>query len=449
MKKVVFVVLAGMLLTFGLVSSAMAIDSLKQNEPVVINPGATGDALIYGYYNVRTSLNLFTIVNTSSTAGAKVRFVFRAGADSEEVLDFAVCLSENDVWTAFLINNGTTAAICTSSLLDTDTVTSPTLTGCNPFIIPAGSTLTNNDLQEGYFEALGFSSLPGYDKNSSTTTAPVAGDVTNLTFQSNYIHTATDCANWYDSATSSSDVAGVVGNVLYGNNTIIDLESPLETYSANAIAVAYASEGLPVVDPGPSKEVTLSTLGSNAGCDDIEGAMEKTDIISTYDLVSAIDGQTAVIITFPTRGECHGKDSSTSTGEANIFNCKKNDPTSGECLSYCSPVTATVYDQAENALQSTGFSPAGGTCLPWEVNVLELGDSDVWPNSSLAQGITVNGALGWIDIFLTPPVTTGGSPDGLPAFGYTTQNYAGGAASYMTQTAYKSYWNSLLGPEEE
>jgi len=171
MKKVVFVVLAGMLLTFGLVSSAMAIDSLKQNEPVVINPGATGDALIYGYYNVRTSLNLFTIVNTSSTAGAKVRFVFRAGADSEEVLDFAVCLSENDVWTAFLINNGTTAAICTSSLLDTDTVTSPTLTGCNPFIIPAGSTLTNNDLQEGYFEALGFSSLPGYDKNSSTTTA--------------------------------------------------------------------------------------------------------------------------------------------------------------------------------------------------------------------------------------------------------------------------------------
>jgi hypothetical protein len=448
MKKAVFIVLAVMLLAFGLASSAMAIDGLAQFEDIVINPGGTGDSLVYGYYNVRQSINIFTIINTSNNAGAKVRFVFRAGATSEEVLDFEVCLSEGDEWSAYLINNGGIASICSTTLLDSDTVTAPVIPAtCYPFTTP--SDLTNNDVLEGYFEAIGFSSLPGYDKNASSTSLPTSSSDTN---PSNYIKTAQDCQNWYSSSTpSEATLTGPVGNVLFGNSAIINL-STLETFDANAIAIAFDNmdrgNGTPytaIQDPGPSSEVGI-ILGDNNDCYDVETAFKKLDIISPYDLIPAIEGQTAVIVLFPTRHECHNTDVSTDTGTDNEFTCLKNQSTSspyGSCVAYCTPIAPTIWDNAENTQASVGFSPETSECLPWELNVIELGSSDVWPNSTLATTIGVTAPMGWLDISL---LVGNSSESGLPAFAWTTQTYAGGASSYMVLTGYKSFFNSLTFP---
>ncbi len=119
LKKAIFMVFAVMLVVTGFgLTQAQALPIIDGLAPVTgyastqtyINPGGLGDSLLYGYYNVRGNLNLFNIVNTSAVDGAKVRIVFRNAKNSRECLDFSICLSKGDVYTAFLIDNGTTAA---------------------------------------------------------------------------------------------------------------------------------------------------------------------------------------------------------------------------------------------------------------------------------------------------------------------------------------------------
>jgi hypothetical protein len=422
-KKAVIILLTVTVMAFGFVSNAMAIDGLARAFQVVVNPGGLGDSLIYPYYNVRGNINAFNIINTDTSDGAKVRVVFRAGKNSEEVLDFSVCLSRTDVWTAYLIDSGNTAAICP---FDTDTVTAPDIpAGCQAFKIPTGSSLTNDDLREGYFEVLGLSTLPGYDKNINT------GVV--FATNGNYIKTAADCAN-YHSAAILEPLAGPVPNVLFGNNTIVNLTS-LGTYSQNAAALGFSSESA-VPDPGPGSELTIAQLGI-AGCPDLEIALAKTNLISPYDIVTDLGGETSLIVTFPSRRACHLQDPVVAPvppfAGTDPFNCTFNLP-SGECTTYATPVDTVVYDDKENAQNILDFSPAGASALPYEVNVINLGTSSVW-NSTLAQSFTVSigDGLGWVNLGFTSV----DAPFGLPVLGYTTQNFLADAATYMTPMAYQ------------
>ena len=419
-KKAVFIVFAVMMLAFGVATSAMAIDGLVPTVSYV-NPGGLGDSLIYGYYNVRGNVNLFNIVNTTSPDGEKVRVVFRAGADSEEVLDFSVCLSQGDVWTAFLIDNGTTAAICP---FDTDTVTAPAIpASCQPFKIPSGSSLTNDDLREGYFEVLGLSSIPGFDHNA---TNPI-------------IKTAAECANWGTSSTIS--IAGDVGNVLMGNNTILST-STLATFSYNADAIASTAFA-PIPDPGPGSELSITQI-SVLGCA-IETNLAKTNLMTPFDVMTGLGGETEVILTFPTRLKCHSQDAPGSLvnnlngGVGNLFSCTK--ASSGTCTQYETPILVTAWDDQEHPQNILQFSPAGADVVKNEVNVLKINASNIW-DSSLAQTLSISiGELGWISIDLT---SGNAAPTGLPVLSFTTQQFVGGAATYMTKTAYTSFFSPAL-----
>ncbi|HET6516489.1 MAG TPA: hypothetical protein VFG09_15150 [Thermodesulfovibrionales bacterium] len=435
-KKAVLMVFAVILVAFGAASSALAIDGLTPAFPAYVNPGGLGDSLIYGYYNVRGNVDLFNVVNTSAIDGAKVRVVFRAGKNSEEVLDFSVCLSKGDVWTAFLTDSGSTAEIC--PVFDTDTVTAPQIpASCKTFQIPSGSSLTADDLREGYFEVLGLTSIPGYDKNSTTANANC------INVPGNCIKTEVDCANW-QSTTATQGTPAPVFDVLMGNNTIINL-STLATYSYNATAIAYPTVAAPVIDPGPGQEVSLVDVDV-IGCG-VELSLAKTDLISPFDIISGLGAGTEVIVTFPTRRACHasatipgGTDLGLGNGSGNLFTCKSftDNTTTGankKCAVYATPVSVVARDDKENSLNILNFSPAGQSTLPNEVNVLNIGGSKIW-TSTLEVGVSVGSfQLGWVDIDLTNSTT---APDGLPALGYTTQALVGGSVSYMVPTAYKS-----------
>lgn len=389
-----------------------------------VNPGGTGDSLLYGYYNVRGNLNLFNIVNTTATDGQKVRIVFRNAKNSRECLDFSVCLSKGDVWTAYLIDNGTTAAICP---FDTDTLTAPTIpSSCQSFKYEGAGGITGvkaDDCREGYFEVIGLSAIPNYDKN---VTNPV-------------LKTEADCRDWesvYD-----------VPNVLMGNNTIFELAT-LATYSANAIAISYTADSPVTLTSGVEKTIpeamaSNSSLSASTACAYADYMFMKSNVISPYDLISAIGGETELIITFPTRLACHNTSSSTD-----MFEGDKDPVASG--IQYCTTIGITVWDDKEHRLDVTDFSPAKGLCLPYEVNVLKLGGSNIW-NSTVASVVGVGSfELGWIDIDLYAGVAShtinesAADPNythqlnGLPAVAYTTQSFLGGDASYMTPAAYKT-----------
>jgi len=418
-KKAVLIVFVALLVAFG-ATSAMAqplIDGLTAPNTVYVNPGGLGQSLVYGYYNVRGNIDLFNVVNTNASDGAKVRVVFRAGKTSEEVLDFSVCLSKNDVWEAFLTNNGTTAEICPlpSAVAAETTITAPAIpTTCQVFSIP--SDLTANDVEEGYFEILGLSTIPGFDSTATTNPPDV-------------IQSAAACAAW-----NSSGSEPAMTNALMGNNTIIQLPE-LGAFSYNAVALANANIISSIQDLGPGSELTLKDVVIG-GCAALEPVLEKSSLLAPYDVATALGGETELIVTFPTRKACHSGDNSSTSDLLNLFNCQA--PSTGSCVTgtpaYSPQVATTVYDNDEVSENILNFSPFGTSSLPNEVNVLALGSSAIW-NSSLAQSFTVNGQLGWVNVSL---VSSTFAPNGLPAIAYTTQEFSGKYASYMVPMAYIS-----------
>ncbi len=431
LKKLVLMLFAAALIVTGVGKAAEAylgdpiIDGLEPHYVYgapFVNPGGVGDSLLYGYYNVRGNLNLINIVNTTQYDGQKVRVIFRNAKNSRECLDFSVCLSRGDVWTAYLIDNGTTAAICT---YDTDTLTAPIIpSACQSFKYDGAGGITGvkaDDCREGYIEVIGLSAIPGYDKN-----------VTNP-----LIETEADCRDW------SSDYD--VGNVLMGNNTIFELAT-LATYSANAVAIADTADSPVTLTSGIEKTIpeamaSNSNLTAATACGYADWMLMKSNVISPYDLIAAIGGETEVIITFPTRLACHNTSLSTD-----MFEGDKDTSTSG--IQYCTTIGITVWDDKEHRLDVTDFSPAKGLCLPYEVNVIKIGGSQIW-NSTVASVVSVGSFdLGWINIDLAAGVASHAVNEadldpnytyiltGLPAVAYTTQSFLGGQASYMVPAAY-------------
>lgn len=419
-KKVILAVFMAMLIVFGAGTTyANQVDGMASGTgPTLatgiqasVNPGALGDSLIYGYYNVRGNLNLFNIINTSPTDGAKVRVVFRNAKNSKEVLDFSVCLSKGDVWTAYLVDDGTQGRLYA---YDTDTVTAPVIPATGqPFTSGtfAPFTITADDTREGYFEVVGLYSIPGYDKAACT-----AASIAN-----NCPITEATCRD-YTSIYS-------VGNVLMGNNTIFDSAS-LATYSYNATAIADFSTGVVALTPGT--EPSLASMDN--GCNEADYILMKSNVYSPYDILSSLGGETELILAFPTRLACH-----TNTSTSDMFNYTKT--TGSYRIEFCTTFGLSIWNDQEKRQDVTSFSPSPSSCFPWELNVLRIGGSSIW-NSTVATTAATTYTLGWLSLDLTGTghtITYGGRiSTGLPTIAYTTQSFLGGVASYMTPAAYKT-----------
>lgn len=440
LKKTVLIVVSIMLIVFGAsLSFANQIDGMASGTgPALpagiqasINPGGIGDSLLYSYYNVRGNLNLFNVINTDSVDGAKVRVVFRSAKTSKECLDFSVCLSKGDVWTAYLLDDGTTARVFA---FDTDTITGPTIPSSGqPFKFGSYPpfTLTGDDCREGYFEVVGMSSIPGYDKNSSATSACAVGEPA-----SNCIRTEAACLNW--DGNGEGDDRYDAQNSLMGNNTIIDL-STLATYSLNATAIvdtAFVSFDVP---GGAEISIPYAMgIGRNSaiGCDEADFIFMKSNVLAPFDLLKEIGGETELVLTFPTRLVCHG-----TTGDLDMFDGKTLATDDTTWLTYCSSIVPHAWDDKEHELTITDFSPSVGTCLPWEVNVIKLGGSNIW-NTTVGINASVGSfTLGWIDIDLYNSNANhaidynGFTMVGLPVVGQTSQSFVSGSASYMLPVA--------------
>ena len=322
-KKAVLMVLVGVLIVFSAsISFANQIDGMVSGTDTLglpatiqasLNPGGLGDSLLYGYYNVRGAVDLFNVVNTSTDQGVKARVVFRNAKNSVECLDFTICLSEGDVWTAFLIDSGKTAMICS---LDTDTITDPAIpANCQDFKYDGNGGIagvTGDDCREGYFEIIGLTGIPGYDKADRAST--------------DGLNSSAECGAY----PSTEDV----DNVLMGNNALIEV-SLKNTFSFNATAIADSSlVSVPPVPAGSELSIIDAlTAGRNGviACDEADYIFTKSDLVTPYDVINNF-GNTDVVITFPTRLACHndadftdlfeGDKESGTTGLQLLYNCR-------------------------------------------------------------------------------------------------------------------------------
>jgi len=388
-----------------------------------INPGGLGDALIYGYYNVRSDMgNLFTVTNTS-TSGTRARIRFLEAKRSCEVIDFDICLSAKDVWTGIILNNN---GVGNLTVLDADTsidTAAPrgTIAGLLPTLYPGGinfrygadipceeGEVTKDDTLEGYFIVIAENQLA--ETNTDGSTCGVEG-------VNGAVKTLWDYLQ-----------AGSVGNVLYGNDYSVDLTN-LNTYAYNATAIADFTNGIFTTSP------IAATPTLNDADDRINGLnfiLTKSNLLGSY---YNFGFGTEMVVNFPTK-----KLTPDEIGGANIF----DDPR----------VVITVYDTAENSktsvCQLSPCPPSQSTSLPNEVNVISLNQSAIvdsnvevpismdvpyifgWLNIDLVQALTGTPALPLhatsvcIDYGVSPYVPCGLSPimpvtytaAGLPAIGY-------------------------------
>jgi len=116
-KNLTAAVLAGLAGAAGIASTASA------GYPVFLNPDGLGEVLLYPYYTVNDgNSTVMSVVNTTSD-GKAVKVRFKEGENSREVLDFNLYLSEYDVWSAAVINDGGTPTL----LVDDNSCTVPYL----------------------------------------------------------------------------------------------------------------------------------------------------------------------------------------------------------------------------------------------------------------------------------------------------------------------------------
>ncbi|HXX56508.1 MAG TPA: hypothetical protein VEI96_00740 [Thermodesulfovibrionales bacterium] len=503
-KKAVFITMLLLALSFG-TAFALNIDSMSSRQTladptalpsgtpvnVFVNPGGLGDVLIYGYYNVRNNNEvIFTVTNTA-TVGARVRIRFREAATlvqtvggptipgcdngSQEVLDFDICLTKNDMWTGQIQSDSNGAGRLFSTDTDTFIQASVATAGNpNPAVIfptafPGGVEfkfgtsnlgITADQTREGYFEILGERQL---SSACGTTGLPdcTCGDLLDVDANGAPIDTV---------ATGGGPAGGVdVANVLMGHAYIVNLGSSATfAYAATALADfanADISNSLTSARPNLKQDSESGDIGP------VNYALTKSAVMSIYDVEAGLNGKTELIVNFPTKWATH----------VDFFESEENecDPgplgTSAEEVGndiFDDPrVAITVFDDAEHSpTSSCQFSPCPpGTevKLPHEINLIDINGSGIF-TSDVVTKIATAFDFGWIKINLTtgatgapavphltacdasdgPPAicsTDGTDPDpgggsavshGLPAIGYAVMTFGGSDFSGLIPLQY-------------
>jgi len=423
----------------GLVDGSLA-PALPTGLTMHVNPGGTGDALIYGYYNARGSFNFIKVVNTSTTQGVAAKVRFREGRNSNEVLDFAICLSPADQWTGWVLE---TSASTPAQLIwwDNDTPTAPDPNGNNlvtdnfavavPFAYGgtgAASSVTIDDTKEGYFEIIGGSSwLDGHLSGSPRVVA-----------------TPEECLTYALEATGGLDVP----NTLTGNAYIFNIADGAGTYAYNATPLANFNDTFLAISLASDSQPRLSDardVNANAtGIDEVNYVLTKAQMYAIYDIEAGLGGQTDIINTFPTKRQSiqllSGNGPFNDAAEAN------DNGLITSVTARCETVNIRLFDDAENSpTTTTGFSPGEESVLEKcdEVSLITVGSvASSLLDSNLVQ-FNLNNAgfeLGWlIENFTgTGRSTTinGVTTNGMPVIGYELQGFIDGYFTHMLPLRY-------------
>lgn len=471
------------------VAQAVQVGGMRSGSPstaalpvalnVHVNPAGLGDALIYGYYNARGAASMIRVVNTSETTGIGAKVRFREGKNSNELLDFYICLSAGDQWTAWVVGDTSTTAPAVLYWYDNDTPTYPDPQANNSATdnqlatqslkygsTGAASSVTADGTKEGYLEIIpnvAWSDTPGSGKTVST-----PNDCGYAVLNSSEAPSPTSSGLTAAWKTALSDAP----NTLFGSMTIFKTTSGPGTYAYNATALAdfmaFPTSGSLGVDSIPTLSNSQDTLTG------VNYALTRAVQYATYDIESDLTGSTTIINTFPTkRRNIVDSGSTTSAAGTGLIGGSINGPfndaayidstgaISGTTTTgRCETVSILIWDDEENTPGSTaGFSPSTPTVKSKcdEVSLLVVGTS---ASSNLNSGLVAfnidasSFKIGWVkETFSTGGTFAatsratrypgGGGPGsmvswGLPVIGYELQNISGTTYSNMLPLRYST-----------
>lgn len=406
---------------------------------IFVNPGGLGDALIFGYYNVKGgNLNFLRIVNTSTNQGIGGKIRFREGKNSNEVLDFFVCLSAGDQWSAWIVDGGTGPAYL--AYWDNDTPTYPdpqrdddatnnltaTSFATEPFhysATGAASSVTINDTKEGYIEFIANVAWPDTPGDNKTVKKP------------------SQCRDKVINLASSTEDAT---NALAGNLYIFNIGAGAGTYAYNATALANFRTGAAFAG-SLANDSTPRLSDATEGLNAVNFILTKSVEFATYDL--QFDGATTIINTFPTKRLSIELD---PVGVTNgPFRDDAEIQTDGTIKNRCETVNIKIWDDAEHSPTTTeDVSPRPREeqfqkCN--EVSIVVVGSTASPLLTTDLRDITVPDSgfdLGWVSEdfitgFPTRTTTVGNvTVQGLPVISYELQGFVDGYLTHMLPLRY-------------
>ncbi len=451
--------------------------------PVVQNDNGVGDALIYQYYNARGELTFLRVVNTSSDYGIAVKIRFREGDDSNEVLDFFICLSENDQWSAWVAGDTDPNNPALLYWYDDDTPTYPDPNGNNDpadnFLASvalkysdtgAAAAVSADDTKEGYAEILGvFSFAPGEAIKTPNACGEALGYWASLSQAPNETGGNAYYSGDFDPATDLTSVIAPYES-LFGAAVIFDpvafaTYTAYGAYSYNAVplwacletipqGLTLATEGKPrwndCIDPAdPNRDTNVEAIAA------VNLALTKSELFALYDIEDDLAGASDIINIFPTRRESIEllinagpfADAATIIGGQVCIDTDDD----GDCdKDVCEDIPTTIYDDEENSPTTTGFSP-GETPVPQkcqDVNyvVVGLGNSPILNTSLLSYTLESPYEIGWVRETLTSEADNmtwdpwvGAYKLGLPVLGLELGYFVDGDPGWMLPLRHTLY----------
>ncbi len=385
-KTLTTALLAGLTGTVGIANISNAVN---------INPDGLGQVLIYPYYTVRDGNDtLVSVVNTTQDVKAvKVRFL--EGENSREVLDFNLYLSQFDVWTAAIFENGTGASVVTADNSCTVPIGNLRTEG-EPFrtfrFNDTGGT-TADRTREGHLEIIEMGVVSDTANGAWATAATHGSDGVPASC-------ATLNASWNGGVWdgSPSDGLSAPEGGLFGGASIINVAGGTDAaYNARAIDAFRETEA----HSGPGDETpSLASANWNpdtgVGNPPVRSIVFDNGSVVTSDWLTPIDAVSAVfmhdqimneyvldeatlsgtdwVVTFPTKR--FYVDPAFGGGDRPPFTTTF--PDDGVA---CEPVSLRFWDREEQTttgeIDFSPLPPQGSNVLCYETNVVTFDNSDV------------------------------------------------------------------------
>lgn len=415
------------------------------SNAVNLNPDGLGQVLIYPFYTVNDgNQTLISVVNTTAEAKAvKVRVL--EGMNSREVLDFNLYLSEFDVWTANISEDGTTDG---GNLRTNDTsCTVPNIVDDFPDGVPFrdfGYVGVNNDgetesirrTREGYIEMIEMGVVTNATEGSAaaaTHVGPLGGEAPSDCVQLEDAWFSGGAAGYW-AANPLIDMDPPSGG-LFGGGYILDVQGGTSAgYNATAldrhssiinhtrpdstqptIASADTAGNVFAVnsivfdnevdrdtdgDGFPDNGIILTTWTANpgAGEDAVSAVLMRNQLFNEFVVSDSINADTEFVITFPTKRFYVDFAVTARPPFTEVFD-------EGGA---CEDVGLVIYNREESpiTIRTDDFSPprpaAPGPQLCWEANVI------AWDQGLAAQDISdasadrteILGSANWSNVAL-------------------------------------------------
>ncbi len=475
------------------VALAATLGAAASAHAVNVDQNGLGQVLLYPVYTAEEgNVTAVHVTNTTNEYKAvKVRFV--EGMNSQEVLDFNLYLSPNDVWTGGVVQTATGAALvtqdnsCTAGALATEGQPFLTFLFDGSFPIPGVGTRPDSvssaaRTRVGHLEVI---EMGVVDPAQVLVTGVTAGaaikhGANGVPGNCEAVRTAWNTGGvWL--TTPNAGVSAPTGG-LYGTATVINVEAGTE-FGVEVTALANFSGGTVLHrepgDEAPSladSQTTASfanggSLQFTNGIDAVSAVLMKESIKNDFAFGAGLNAQTDFVVTFPTKSQ-YVNNGGTLAG--NVYTpAPAVDPfTAGwnvDTSKACETINVSYYDREERTQQLSvnQISPrppqAQGIALCYETNVFSIGDSKVIGGEFVRTQLNLDSSFqtGWLNIALTRPTTAtsgreleGQNPSlgalesvfGLPAIGFAAtaiqngdvggllSNYAGAYTHKATAT---------------